>query len=267
MVIEKSKIAILSTVINFDLYARSSQFFPKNIQKYVIDGRNGMHGINSLFYMMKKLKNKNIEWLIMTDEDVLFYDAEIVFDIIDKMQSESYTVCGIRDGGMITHRAYNPYVINTFFSIINFKELEEIWNKNEIVKNNYILNNEFDDNLTSLKGNYDKNNLYEPYYCFYFWLRRKNKKFFFLNAKMNEDYITNSVEYNDKIFLYHTWFARAYGNNEKHTKRINNIFDSLSFEENKTPHSIIFKDNTFFWIKKIKKNYQRIIRRFNIIIK
>lgn len=125
MVVEKSKIAILSTVINFDLYAKSSRLFPENIRKYVIDGRNGMYGIDSLFYTMKKLKNKNIEWLIMADEDVLFYDAKIVFDIINKMQSENYTVCGIRDGGMIAHRIYNPYVVNTFFSIINFQELEK----------------------------------------------------------------------------------------------------------------------------------------------
>ena len=80
--VENSKIAMLSTVINFELYAKSSQFFPKDIQKYVIDGRNGMHGLESIIYMMKKLKRRNIEWLIMSDEDVLFQDAAVVFEII-----------------------------------------------------------------------------------------------------------------------------------------------------------------------------------------
>ena len=56
MVADNSKIAILSTVINFDLYAKSSQFFPNDIQKYVIDGRNGMHGLESIFYMMNTMK-------------------------------------------------------------------------------------------------------------------------------------------------------------------------------------------------------------------
>jgi len=51
-----SKIALLSTVINFDLYAKSASYFPKEIPKYIIDGRNGMHGIHSILYMMKKLK-------------------------------------------------------------------------------------------------------------------------------------------------------------------------------------------------------------------
>ncbi|WP_262710848.1 hypothetical protein [Flavobacterium franklandianum] len=37
-----SNIAILTTVINHELYQKSSQLFPQNIQKYVIDGTNGM---------------------------------------------------------------------------------------------------------------------------------------------------------------------------------------------------------------------------------
>jgi hypothetical protein len=154
-------------------------------------------------------------------------------------------------------------MINTFFSIINFKELEKIWNTKEVLKNNYILKNEFNDDLTNVKGKYDMTSIYEPYYCFYLWLRRKNKKFLFLNAVMNEDQITNSVLYNNKLFLYHTWFARAYGFSEKHTKRINAIFNLLSFEDNKVSNPIIFKDHTFFLIKNIKKNYKRIIRKFN----
>lgn len=265
MVTENPNIAILSTVINFDLYAKSSVFFPQNIQKYIIDGRNGMHGLSSILYMMKKLKNKNVEWLIMADEDVLFFDNNIIFDIIDKMKTDDYMVSGIRDGGMISHRLYNPYLINTFFSIINFKELERIWNKNEILKNNYIIDNEFSDDITNLQESYDSKSLFEPYYCFYLWLRRKNKKFLFLNANMYQDTYTNSVEFNNKLFLYHTWFARAYGINEKHTIRINKIFDILNMSEsNKSKFSepIIFKDYTYFLVRKIKKNCTRIIKRF-----
>lgn len=122
---DKTKIAILSTVINFDLYARSSLFFPQNIQKYVIDGRNGMHGIDSIFYMMKKLRNLEIDWLIMADEDVIFSDATVVFDVINKMKSEDYLLCGVRDGGMITHRIYNPFLINTFFRLLILKNLNK----------------------------------------------------------------------------------------------------------------------------------------------
>lgn len=258
-----SHIAILSTVINFDLYAKSSQLFPQNIQKYVIDGRNGMHGLDSIFYMMKKLKRKNIEWLIMADEDVLFQDSSVVFDIINKMKTENYSICGVRDGGIVSHRIYNPYLINTFFSIINFKELEQIWYKKEIKENHYVLENEFNDDLTRLHGTYDLCSLYEPYYCFYLWLRRKNKRFFFLNSKMDADQITNSLFYNDKVFLHHTWFARAYGNNERHTNRIDVLFERLKFKNNKIDSPVVFKDKKYFLIQKIKKTFKRALKKLN----
>ena len=257
-----SKIAILSTVINFDLYAKSSQFFPENIQKYVIDGRNGMHGLHSIFYMMKKLQNKGIEWLIMADEDVLFQNSSVVFDIINRMEAEGHTICGVRDGGVISHRFYNPNLINTFFSIINFKEIESIWSSKELLRNNYVVENEFEDDLTQLKGKYDSNSLFEPYYIFYLWLRRKKKRFLFLDAQMDEDDITNSVLYNDQVFLYHTWYARAYGNNTKHTERINKIFGRLDFEEKKISDPIIYRHPSFFLIQKIKKNCQKVIMKF-----
>lgn len=256
-----SRIAILSTVINFDLYEKSSKLFPYNIQKYVIDGRNGMHGLHSLFYMIKKLKNKNIEWLIMADEDVIFNDAAMVFDIIDEMQSGNYTVCGVRDGGMISHRIYNPHIINTFFSILNFRELEKIWSKCEVIKNDYVLENEFVDDKSNLTSSYDTLSLYEPYYCFYLWLRRKNKQFLFLNTEMHKDQISNSVFYNGKIVLNHSWYARSYGNNDKHTKRIDDLFNLAAFENNNILPPIIFKDKTFFIIQKVKKNYRRLLKR------
>lgn len=261
MTIDYSKIAILSTVINFDLYEKSSQLFPENIQKYVIDGRNGMHSLNSIFYMVRKLKNRNIDWLIMADEDVLFKDATVVFDIISKMKTENYTVCGVRDGGVILHRESNPYVINTFFSIIDFNEITAIWNKNEVIKNSYILDNEFDDDLSELNGKYNVKSLCEPYYCFYLWLRRKKKNFLFLDAKMNKDLITNSVIFNGKEFLYHTWYARSYGFSDRQTERIDKIFEFLKFDNSKISSPIIYKHRTFFWKQKTRKIYHKILER------
>lgn len=257
---ENSKIAIITTAINKQLYQKSSQFFPTNIQKYVIDGTNGMHGLDSIFYMMKKLKNRNIEWLIMADEDVLFQNSNLVFDIIKKMEFENYSVCGVRDGGLISHRNYNPYLINTFFSIINFKEIELIWDKKDILKNNYILENEFDDDLGKISGLFNLESLYEPYYCFYLWLRRNKKQFLFLEANhpFKEDEISNAVYFNDKVLLYHTWYARSYGTNEKHTNRINEVLELLIFENNEISKPVIFKHRTFLLKRKIIKLYKRI---------
>lgn len=257
-----SKIAILSTVINFELYSKSAQLFPENIKKYVIDGTNGMHGLQSVFYMMTKLRGEDIDWLVMADEDVLFQNPDLVFEIIQKMETEHYTVCGVRDGGLLSHRIYNPLLINTFFSIVNFKEIEFIWDKKQIVKNNFILDNEFDDDLRGLKGIFDVKSLYEPYYVFYLWLRRNNKRFLFLdsNHPFQEDQISNAVYFENKVLLHHTWYARAYGTNEIHTKRIDAIFDLLKFKNDRQINPIIFKDKWYYWSTKINKCCIRIMR-------
>ena len=264
-----SNIAILTTIINNELYQKSSQLYPQNIQKYVIDGTNGMFGMDSICYMMQKLKGKGIEWLIMADEDVLFENPKDIFSIIQKMKSNNYTVCGIRDGGLISHRIYNPYLINTFFSIIHFKEIESIWNKKEVQKNQYSIENEFDDDLSDLKGTYDPLSIYEPYYCFYLWLRRNKKRFLFLesNQPIQEDPITNAVYFEDKVLLYHTWYARSYGINKKHTDRINKILEILKFENKEVSKVIFFRLKTFFMINKVRKLNKRITMRIQIIKK
>lgn len=266
----KSKIAIISTVINFELYSKSSLTFPDSIQKYVIDGRSGMHGIHSIKYMMQKLRGKEIEWLIMADEDVFFVNTHLVYEIINKIKSENYTVCGVRDGGCISHRTYNPYLINAFFSIINFKELEELWNKKEVFKNNYLIENEFDDDLTNLKFEYNVLSLYEPYYCFYLWLRRKEQKILFLEANqpLNNDKLTNAVYFNKKLLLYHTWHARSFGINEKHTFRINDVMKLIDFKENLSNNLklIVFKDKIFFIRNYFIKLKKRIMMKLNKIL-
>ena len=257
----KPNIAILTTVANFELYEITSKLFPVNCQKYVIDGRNGMHGINSIYYMFEKLKDENIDWLIMADEDVIFKDSEIVFNIIDKMNVENYTVAGVRDGGVVRHRIFNPTMINTFFSIINFKEILKIWDKEDVKKNQYINENEFLVDASTLKYEFDVNSLYETYYCFYLWLKRSGKQFLYLDAKMHEDSIANSVQFNGNTLLYHTWHARSYGKNKKHTKRIDAILNENNIIRSKglnTQNYILFKAPFYATKQKINKFLRKV---------
>lgn len=264
-----SNIAILTTVINNELCQKSSKLFPQYIRKYVIDGTNGMFAIDSICYMMQKLKGKGIEYLIMADEDVLFENADLVFEIINKMESQNYTVCGIRDGGIISHRSYNPYLVNTFFSIINFKEIEVMWDRKEVLKNQFVLENEFDDDLSNLPEMFNKLSIYEPYYCFYLWLRRNGKEFLFLDSNLpfQEDAITNAIYFENKILLYHTWYARSYGINRKHTDRINKILELLKFKNDEVSKPIVFRHKTFFIVKSIRKLHNRLLMRIQIIKK
>lgn len=220
-----------------------------------------MHGLHSILFMFKKLKNSGIEWLVMADEDVVFKNPEGIFNLITFMEHNNFMVSGVRDGGVINHRNKNPYAINTFFSILNFNKVVKFFNSKEILKNQYIDEDEFTEDLGQLAFEFDRISLYEPYYCFYFWLRRKGVKILFLDAKMLEeekDKISNEVFLPDGTsLLIHTWYARSYGNNKKHTARINRILEKADSESN-TKYPIIFKDSMFWTETKIRKIFKKI---------
>ncbi|MFA5300869.1 MAG: hypothetical protein WC389_21980, partial [Lutibacter sp.] len=242
---DKSKIAILSTVNNFKLYEKSSALYPNDIQSYVIDGRNGMFGIHSINYMMKIFKKKDINWLILMDEDALFINSDLVFPLIEYMETHNYIISGIRDGGMLPERSGNPYVMNPFFSIIDLKKLKKIWNKNEMLNNHYIKDDEFIDDLSDLKYPYNKKSMSEPYYGFYFWLKRKKLKLLYLDVSLpfKDDQITNIVhDIEGRPILYHTWFSREYGDERgRHTYRIDKVFDKFKTVKYKNIEPIVYK--------------------------
>jgi len=260
------KCALLSTVTNFDLYSKTSKLFPEEIPHYIIDGSNGMYGIASIHYMFKILKNKNIEWLIMADEDVIFQNNEKVLDLIEYMKDKKYDVAGVRERGIISHKKFNPFAINTFFCILHFSEIEKAYNKKEIKNNQYFTKGEFSENLDHLQGEYDISNLYEPYYCFFLWLKRKGFNFLYLsaNSPFQDDDLTTAVYGPEKdLLLYHTWYARAYGVSPKHTTRINKVLKEISIKQEKNAAPIIFKDKNYGWKLRLKKKLKKLKMKFD----
>ncbi len=265
--IDKNKIAIVTTVSNFNLYKKTATLFPKGIDKIVIDGTKGLYGLNSIEYMFKVLKKSNYDWIIMADEDVFFKDAESVFELIDYMNSNNLHVSGVRDGGVIKHRFHNPNSINTFFSVLNFGKIKQHFDINEIRKHQRIFPEIIVDPITlsSFKYNYDLNNLKEPYYCFYFWLRLNKFNFLYLdtNNPVGKDEVANEVlSHKGEIIAMHSWYARAYEVYDDQTNRINefikyfNIIDEISLKE-----VIIYKKRLHSWKSTILKNIKSVLKR------
>jgi hypothetical protein len=202
---KRQDIGILTTVNNFSLYKKTIAFFPDNFKTYAIDGSDGLFGLNSFKYMFKKLKREKLKWLILADEDVVFVKPKAVLNIIESLEENDEDVCGIRDGGVLSWRNKNPYLINPFFCILNLEKIYSIYNEKAFLNNQYIIENEFNDDLSSLTFKYTKDSLFEDYYCFFLWLRRNNLKFRFLNAQGNNfenDLETTSVfDINNNILL------------------------------------------------------------------
>ncbi len=262
--IDYSRIALLTTVSNFDLYEKTRSYQPAGIRKLVIDGRGGMYGLDSLIYAFEKMPLKDVKWLILADEDVLFLENKALTEIIEKMESGNYTVAGVRDGGTMPNRRHNPFVPNTFFCVLDYESIATIYSRKEIQKQQYSNPKEFTDDLNHLHVGFDANSLYEPYYCFFLWLKRKNHKFLFLDADLlhpNTDELATKV-YNldNNPFLIHTWYARAYGKNTGQTKRINTIIDTYAPDSNdQAEEAEVYKDKFFKYklgLRKLKKRIQ-----------
>jgi hypothetical protein len=262
-----NNIGLITTVSNISLYKETISFFPENINLFVIDGSDGLFGLNSIKLMFKKLKKHKIKWLIMADEDVVFVNPNNIFDIIGEMEEEDHDVCGVRDGGLLSWRDKNPYILNTFFCIFNLEKIKAFYSETEFLENQYIEEDEFDDDLSALKYPYNTKSLFEDYYCFFLWLRRKNLKFKFLQANggdFENDLETTTVfGVNNEILLYHTWYARTYGFNTYHTNRIDRVIGKGNIQKEFLLRKINYFRSYSFSIKKIRSRwYNRVINLF-----
>lgn len=254
----------MTTVANFGLYEKTRSYQPPGIRKLVIDGRGGMYGLDSLFYAFEKLPLKGVKWLILADEDVLFLENKSLTEIIETMKLGNYTIAGVRDGGTLPNRRHNPYVPNTFFCVLDYQNISTIYSRKEIKKQQHSIPKEFTEDLKNLKVGFDTTSLYEPYYCFFLWLKRKNHKFLFLDADLlhpNTDELATKVyDLDNNPFLIHTWYARAYGKNAVQTKRIDTIIDAYAPGSNDLAEEAeVYKDKFFKYklgLRKLKKRIQ-----------
>ena len=254
----------MTTVANFDLYEKTRPYQPAGIRKLVIDGRGGMYGLESLFYTFEELPLKDVKWLVLADEDVLFLENRALVKIIEEMESANYTVAGVRDGGTMPNRRHNPYVPNTFFCVLDYQNISTIYSRKEIQEQQYSNPNEFTEDLKNLNVEFDVTSLYEPYYCFFLWLKRKNQRFLFLNAELlhpdTDELATKVYALDNKPLLIHTWYARAYGKNAAQTKRIDSIIDTYAPDSNDhSKEAEVYKDEFFKYklgLRKLKKRIQ-----------
>lgn len=113
----------------------------------------------------------------------------------------------------------------------------------------------------------------EPYYCFYFWLKRKGHKLLYLDVDLpfKDDKITNVVkDLNGESIVYHTWFSREYGDTRgRHTARIDNVFKEFENKLNNYKKPIIYKDYLFPLkdrFRRFKKNTKKRFRGLGINI-
>ncbi|MCB0449311.1 MAG: hypothetical protein KDC97_04255, partial [Confluentibacter sp.] len=67
-------------------------------------------------------------------------------------------------------------------------------------------------------------------------------------------------------FAYHTWYARSYNANEKHTNRINAVLNNMGVDiapSKINADIVIFKDSLFNLKITLMKFYKRFVNKFD----
>lgn len=258
-----NRLAIVTTVSNWRLYRKALKTFPTEIDKIAIDGTKGLYGLSSILFTLKKMRKTSYDWIIFADEDVFFNKNINFYCIIKFMISNNYVVSGVRDGGAINHRKYNPYAINSFFFILNYKIIKNKISESDIINTKYLNSKNLNLDNLNLNLEYNLNSFYEPYYSFFFWLLNMGLKINYLNLInnyfKNDKYSTVVIDSNNKKLLVHTWFAREYGKSSIQTNRIDKIFDVFSNLKNENTFVVWkdYKSTLKFWIKLLKKKFKR----------
>lgn len=241
----------LLIVVNYqneDILERSLTTFPDNVEVMLIDGRYGLYGLESIKLLFRK--KLDIDWLILIDEDVVFINEVDLFSIVNKLIERNIAICGVRDGGVLSMRRHNPYVPNTFFCIMNYRAMRDIYDEVEIEKNNYAIKNEFSDDFNFAMGSFDSKSTFEPYYRFFLYYRRKKYKVHFLNAKndvFESDHNTTVVnDLEEEPMLLHTWRSRYYKNNHLQRERINKILNNYTSGRLNLKSFKTFKDQLLY---------------------
>lgn len=239
---------------NIKIYTRSANIELYRYSQGLIDSpykRVRLYGTTADGYFYQMLEDKDCDWVINVDEDAFVTGNGAIARLMSYMMEKDIVCCGMRDGGVLPIRYFNPIVQNPFFNIINLKAIREKYNREEIEAFDYAVNKKelvkwLPKELQEYEGlEYDN---YEPYYKFFFWLA-KNFKLMYLDVAEHKDGITTIVyNQNHEQMLLHTWWSREFGEDEIHTQRIKAVIDeAYAAQCKKKP--ILFVTMIWRWIE------------------
>ena len=241
---DKKRVKIFTRSANVELYNYSQRLIDLPYKRVRLYGTTA----DGYFYQM--LEDTDCDIAINIDEDAFVVDNSALEELLEHVIENDIVCCGMRDGGIVYIRILNPIVQNPFFNIINLRAIREKFNREAIEAFDYEANKEeLIKQLPKELQNYEglKYDNYEPYYHFFLWMA-KNFKIMYLNAEQHQDqYTTILYNQNYKPILYHTWFSRDFGKDEKQTDRIQSIIvEAYTAQGMKAPRMPIVKVRRWF---------------------
>lgn len=239
---------------------------PIEFDHFYIDGRFGFYGIKAIELALSSPQLNQYEWMILLDEDAVILNAEMLHRVIQHMYDKKFGVAGVRDGGEIEFRRGNPNFPNLSFLIINKNALPKELDFTIKLSAEFFTNEKNFKTVFPLRDGYEIFQNSEEYYNFFQQLLIKNISFLFLKSRFHDpstdDFTTVFLDHEGKDLIIHTWWARAYDQNERHTNRINRIFNNLPLVKSSYHGQEISNPEYFlFLFKSKKKRLKKLIKK------
>lgn len=165
------------------------------------------------------------DWIVNMDEDCFCYAPHRIDPLIQYMQDNDYDLCGVPEGGMVTHRQYDPLAMNMSFTIANVAKFRQ-W-RSEFHPDRW----KFRPELTPLAPYHILHRPYqfgnwEPTYPWFYFLLEKGAKCLYLRANMDDDGIScHILDHNTFPLAAHAFMGSAYNRAPEVRERIDKLFD------------------------------------------
>lgn len=218
------KIQVFSRSCNDDLYGMMRKLIPSDIECTRCDNyRNWWEAREYLHHII----NTGEEWVINIDDDAFIADWRAIVSLIKHMADNNIIYAGMPDGGVCPHRCRSWVVMNPYFTVFNAKAIREYIQEQqhpEWLINSCGLHPNMEERKPGIvKGIYNHDTV-EPFSGLFYWLFTWAKPLF-LNAHGHNDGVSTLLLYDNKPFIYHSWYSREFATDSTHRKRILELYD------------------------------------------
>jgi hypothetical protein len=227
MILDKD-IVFVTTTLNSKWLSYSQKlikkYFPES-EVLVVDGRSNWP--YAWFYWLEELKNKKVKWFVHLDEDCFLSGKEELIKLLEKMESENYTISAVSDG-YNHYRGANPVAINSFFMVGNVEHFNsinftldglQIWHEVNGWRNNRGIIYDESKHKTDFNYIHEKiangeNFTYEqePYYMILWMLKEAGRKFYYLYPHFDERFKSTNprIDKDSNDIAIHMWYTRQW---------------------------------------------------------
>ncbi len=195
---------------------------------YVVDGSRRCYGLPALAHA---IENVSARWGVLLDEDCFIMDNTRLRGLIAWAEAHGHAAVGVPDGGVIPRRDHNPNALNLFFNVLDLAAIREVWDPDQcqswMNRGSEMTHPWPPESLLKPDVPYLFDD-YEPYYCFYFWLREAGLSTGYLDARLHSDGLSAIVlEQTGHPVAIHSWYAREF--DDEHGPMRERILDVIEY--------------------------------------